>query len=91
MGRKTLLEKSGYRVDTIWDCEWTAIKEKLPKTSKTKIEEEAKTQHLHTRDALMGGRTETFKSYLKCNEDEKIRYVDYVSLYPTVMLWMTMP
>ena len=82
MERKSLLEMSGYRVDTIWDCEWEAIKQKLP-TRKT-IEETAKTQHLHTRDALMGGRTEAFKSYLKCNEDEKIRYVDYVSLYPTV-------
>ena len=75
---------SGYRVDTIWDCEWVAIKEKMPTIYKIKIEEKAKTQHLHTRDALMGGRTEAFKSYLKCNEDEKIRYVDYVSLYPTV-------
>ena len=84
MERRTLLEMSGYRVDTIWDCEWVAIKEKLPTPYRIKIEADAKTQHLHTRDALMGGRTEAFKSYLKCNEDEKIRYVDYVSLYPTV-------
>ena len=84
MERKTLLEMSGYRVDTIWDCEWVAIREKLPTPYRIKIEADAKTQHLHTRDALMGGRTEAFKSYLKCNEDEKVRYVDYVSLYPTV-------
>jgi hypothetical protein len=89
MERKGLLEMSGYRVDTIWDCEWAAIKEKQRTTPTNQfwiktIEEKAKTQHIHTRDALMGGRTEAFKSYLKCNEDEKINYVDYVSLYPTV-------
>ena len=84
MERKTLLEMSGYRVDTIWDCEWEAIKQKLPTGIRPAIEQQAKTQHLHTRDALMGGRTEAFKSYLKCDLNEKIRYVDYVSLYPTV-------
>ena len=33
---------------------------------------------------MMGGRTEAFKSYCKCNKHQKISYLDVCSLYPTV-------
>ena len=32
----------------------------------------------------MGGRTEAFKSYEKCNDNQHIFYIDVVSPYPTV-------
>jgi hypothetical protein len=34
---------------------------------------------------LYGGRTEAFKTYFKCNKKQRIYYLDFVSLYPTVM------
>jgi hypothetical protein len=33
---------------------------------------------------MFGGRTEVFKSFVKCNEHQKILAVDVTSLYPTV-------
>lgn len=34
------------------------------------------------RSAFNGGRTEAFKLYKKCKDDERIAYVDFTSLYP---------
>lgn len=48
-------------------------------------------QPINPRDALFGGRTETFKMRYKCNEDEKIYYKDITSLYPTVMYYDLYP
>ena len=49
-----------------------------------KIELQAATEHIKIRDCLFGGRTEAFKSYYKCDENEKGFYYDVVSLYPSV-------
>jgi hypothetical protein len=80
--RKEALEKQGYRVDEMWECEWTKIKETLP--NRHEIEQAARGQNINVRDSLFGGRTEAFKSYHKCNEHQKIYHYDVVSLYPTV-------
>ncbi|XP_053381796.1 uncharacterized protein LOC128546133 [Mercenaria mercenaria] len=37
---------------------------------------------LHARDALFGGRTEATRLYYKANTYEKVKYVDFTSLYP---------
>jgi hypothetical protein len=39
---------------------------------------------LQMRDAFFGGRTEPFKLYRKIRPGEKIRYLDFTSLYPSV-------
>jgi hypothetical protein len=62
--RKKLLEKEGYRVDEMWECEWNKIKETLP--NRAELEQTAKDQHIDIRAALFGGRTEAFKSYHIC-------------------------
>ena len=80
--RKNLLEKAGYKVEFMWECEWNNIKNNLP--NKKELETKASKQHIRIRDALCGGRTEAFKSYIKCNKHQKIFYLDVCSLYPTV-------
>ena len=82
MERKRLLELSGYTVDTMWECERNTLKNTL--SNKAEIEDKAQKQNIRTRDALCGGRTEAFKSYVKCNKHQKIFYLDVCSLYPTV-------
>jgi hypothetical protein len=66
----------------MWECEWCEIKKGLPE--RQAIEQLAKDQSIVIRDALFGGRTEAFKSYVKCEKHQKIFYYDVVSLYPTV-------
>ena len=46
---------------------------------------------LNPRDALFGGRTTPFKIYHKCNNEEKIKYYDFTSLYPFVMKYGKYP
>jgi hypothetical protein len=82
MERQNILEEAGYKIESIWECEWN--KEKATLENRKEIEEQARNQHINVRDALFGGRTEAFKSYFKCNDNQKIHYVDVVSLYPTV-------
>ena len=82
MERKNLLELQGYKVESIWGCEWDELKKTLP--NKAEIETAARQQNIKPRQALCGGRTEAFKSHVKCNEHQKIFYLDVVSLYPTV-------
>ena len=66
----------------MWECEWCDIKSKLEERGQ--LDESAKNQNINIRDALSGGRTEGFKSYVKCNEHQSGGYRDVVSLYPTV-------
>jgi len=80
--QNNVFRANGYKVVEMWECEWNNIKNNLP--NKIELEEQARNQYINVRDALFGGRTEGFKSYHKCNEDEKIFYHDVVSLYPTV-------
>ena len=80
--RRNILKEAGYRVDEMWECEWCDIKKGLPEYRA--IEQLAKDQSIVIRDALFGGRTEAFKSYVKCEKHQKIFYYDVVSLYPTV-------
>ena len=80
--RKQLLIKAGYTVNEIWECEWHEIKKTID--NKYQIEVQAREQNINVRDALFGGRTEAFKSWVKCNENQKIFYDDVTSLYPTV-------
>lgn len=39
---------------------------------------------INVRDAIYGGRTEVFKSFHEIKQGEKIRYLDFTSLYPYV-------
>ena len=66
----------------MWGSVWDQIKKILG--NKSDIEEQARKQNIRTRAALMGGRTEAFKSYFKCNKHKKIFHLDVCSLYPAV-------
>lgn len=56
----------------IWQCELNITKGELP------------LDILYMRDGFYGGRTEVFKTYFKCKPNQRIRYIDYNSLYPSV-------
>ena len=82
--RRNILKMAGYDVEEMWGCQWTELKKSMDKEYVNQLEDKARRQHIRTRDSLFGGRTECFKQYKKCNKNQKILYVDVVSLYPTV-------
>jgi hypothetical protein len=46
---------------------------------------------LNPRDSLFGGRTNALKLHHKCKSNEKIKYVDFTSLYPYVQKYCKYP
>ena len=64
-----------YKLVEIWECEW----------DKMKVEKDEIVTPLSPRDALFGGRTNAIRLHYKCKPGEKIKYMDYTSLYPDIM------
>ena len=78
------LKSAGYKVIEKWECEY--LKEK--KFSKTEMCEMKRNFYayipLEPRDSLYGGRTSPVCLYKNVEENEKIFYIDFTSLYPYV-------
>ena len=81
--RVQTIRSKGFNVVTMWECEWRKMKKEKPE-----IEDFVKrlefTEPLNPRDAFSGGRTNATKLYVKAEPNQKIRYIDYTSLYPWV-------
>ena len=48
------------------------------------MDKQATDEHMSIRDALFGGRTECFKSFVTCEGSQKIVPFDVCSMYPSV-------
>ena len=85
--RSHRLKELGYRVIEFWSHELKGLS-----SEKKKYIANADIQpRLVLRDAFFGGRTGCSKVYHMCSDDEKIRYVDFTSLYPWVNKYGTYP
>ena len=76
------LEYMGYTVISIWEHEFAQLKLQ-PKVA-AYINKVNVQPRLNPRDSFFGGRTNASKLYYKACENEKLMYVDFTSLYPTV-------
>ena len=85
--RQSMLEKThylrenGYNIIEIWTCD---IQHELAKYSEMKefFDNFEISEPLEPRQAFFGGRTNATRLYHEARDDEKIRYVDFCSLYP---------
>ena len=79
----------GYNLIEIYECEQSKNPKfkKWSKVNKVNIV----TPPLNPRDAFFGGRTNVTKLKYDFKDNEKGRYVDFVSLYPTVQFFKTYP
>lgn len=64
-------------------CEWTALKQNRPEVADFVRELDLVTT-LEPRDAFFGGRTNATKLLYNVKPGEKVKYVDFTSLYPYV-------
>jgi hypothetical protein len=85
--RTEQLKQAGYNVVEMWECQWK--KSSLYKRWKNMVNDVI--EPLNPRDAYFGGRTEVFKLKGCSNEENKIKYIDVCSLYPTVMFFDKYP
>ncbi|XP_077961146.1 uncharacterized protein LOC144382995 [Gasterosteus aculeatus] len=79
----SLQKQHGLRVVVMWECEWSSLKRTSGAVQAFMVTYK-KRERLEPRKALFGGRTNAMKLYHKIGADEKIRYYDFTSLYPTV-------
>lgn len=87
MAKLKHLEKLGYKVIHIWEHEFREFLKKNPILNE-QIENHpfVKYSKLNARDGIYGGRNEAGCLYYKTKPNEKIKFVDFCSLYPYAML-----
>ena len=85
------LKINGFKITSIWECE-LKILIKGDKQIKMFFDNHSRnyelskyTPYLLPRDALYGGRTNAVKLFHSIENEEKIRYYDFTSLYPYVV------
>ncbi|XP_068684293.1 uncharacterized protein [Montipora capricornis] len=83
-------KKLGFQVEVKWECEF---KQELTTNLEMKsfIESLKFDTPLEPRHAFFGGRTNAVCLYKHVNENEKIRYVDFTSLYPWTNKYCEIP
>ena len=82
------IKKYGYTLETIWEHEFDMDKE----FKNVCLEEFDIVEPPKLRDAFFGGQTEPFKLiYNLKNLNQKGKYIDVCSLYPTVMCYDEFP
>ncbi|XP_046857163.1 uncharacterized protein LOC124450550 [Xenia sp. Carnegie-2017] len=81
--REKRLTELGYKVKTIWEHDFKQLRQ-TPQMQHFLNTHEFITD-LYPADSFFGGRVEGFKLFRKAEENEKIFYNDFTSLYPFVM------
>ena len=74
---------SGYMISVMWECEWGKLVKENSEI-KEHVESYSLSSPLTPREALYGGRCETFSLHASCTDTSVIKYVDVQSLYPYV-------
>ena len=79
--KSMFLKSLGFNVVEVWECE---INRQLESNVEMKAHFDSfeVVDPLEPRDAFYGGRTNAAKLFHECQDEEKIRYLDFISLYP---------
>lgn len=82
----------GYTVCTIWECSFRKLLKQNPiLLNSLQNSNLILYGNINCRDALFGGRTEVFQTLYETAQGERIRYLDFTSLYPYVNKYCKYP
>jgi hypothetical protein len=81
MKREARLRIMGYKVISMWECEWEKLKKNNQIIQEFVAENEDRLKPLDPFDSFRGGRVEAFKLL---SENDKLEYLDINSLYPYI-------
>ncbi|MCG8432162.1 MAG: hypothetical protein MJA29_13455, partial [Candidatus Omnitrophica bacterium] len=90
LDKKRYFKTEGYTYVEMWESDYDR-ELKTNKDMRTYVDKQNITEPLQPRDAFFGGRTECFKLFHEAEEGQKIRYVDFTSLYPYVNKYKKYP
>ena len=85
MEREQIIKLLGFNLITIWETDWKHEMNNFSTEYRNEIIDYVEINFIDAREALHGGRTETFKTYYECQEEEFIIGDDISSQYPAVM------
>lgn len=87
--KEAALQKAGYILHSIWECEFDATLARYPHILKgiEKFEMDC----LKPRDAFFGGNTDCTAIFDMADKHSRINYVDFTSLYPFCLATMKTP
>ena len=77
------LKKEGYKVKSIWECDWKKLVEEDEEVKRV-VSGLERVDPLVPREAFFGGRTGAVSLYHHVDSGEEIHYMDVTSLYPWV-------
>lgn len=78
------LRRWGFMVEDMWSCQFLDFKQMSVYRKFTTLNPVMWNEPLHIRHAFYGGRTNAAKLYHQCNDNERIDYDDFTSLYPDI-------
>eukprot|EP00057_Strongylocentrotus_purpuratus_P035473 XP_799265.2 PREDICTED: uncharacterized protein LOC594742 [Strongylocentrotus purpuratus] len=73
---------------TMWECDWKKEENSIPQHIKQSLPNPIP---LNPREAFYGGRTNASCLLYECKAGEKIKYVDFTSLYPSINKYGSYP
>ena len=82
--KRSVFEHRGYRWIEIWHCQFLHMLKTGPCRLKEILKECHGLKRLVPREAFFGGRVNATRLYCKAEKGQKIKYVDYTSLYPYI-------
>ncbi|KAF4517302.1 hypothetical protein B566_EDAN008636 [Ephemera danica] len=87
------IKNQGYEVIEKWECEFQRELKLDPELNEYLSNHPMSSQSpLDPRDAYFGGRTESFRLYHEAFDNgEEMDYVDFVSLYPAILMYYPSP
>jgi hypothetical protein len=88
--RKLLSGNIHYNYVSIWECDYD-LRLKNDKNFSEIITQNEEIFKINPRDALYGGRVNAVKLYYEVKNNEKMRYYDFMSLYPSVEKYKKFP
>jgi uncharacterized protein YbaR (Trm112 family) len=92
MARLQKIKDAGYQVVSIWGCEFRKLLQNSPGLeNELKSHPYVKNSPINIRYALYGYRTEASKAYYIVEAEEKIHYVDFISLYKSICKYGKFP
>ena len=85
VNRAIKIKSLGFRHIEIWECEFDEKLKKIAEEERKYLEALEFIERLYIRECLFGGRTNGIRLHCKVRGNQKIRYVDFTSLYPDIM------
>ncbi|EFO99349.1 hypothetical protein CRE_20577 [Caenorhabditis remanei] len=83
IAREEVIRKANYNMQIVWECE---IKAQLEQNKEMKdfFKRCRNTYQLRPREAMYGGRTQQFMTFVSADSTHTIEYQDFCSLYPFI-------